>query len=253
MFDYIVMNPPYGGSLHLKILNHVLPFGKDTINLSPILDFEWPEQPSSLDFLKGKLDYIEVVKREEAQKLFCRNPTDLGIYYITKTRDNYWPNPFELRFGQDFTSIWNKVDFSNNFKKHISKRDEPLNKYCVVYNHMSGFSPSHRCIYKDGISLTDGKTYKEHVKNQHKNETTHHFKFDTLEEAENFLAYCNTRFFRFIEHIGQPGLLKAMNLTPYMDTYKRKWTDKDLYELYKFSEEEVNIIERFYETHLLGI
>lgn len=35
-FDCIVMNPPYDGSLHLKILKAVIPHAKKTINISPI-------------------------------------------------------------------------------------------------------------------------------------------------------------------------------------------------------------------------
>ena len=44
-FDYIIMNPPYNGNLHLQILDKVLQCRKDTgvlVNLSPARWFEDP-------------------------------------------------------------------------------------------------------------------------------------------------------------------------------------------------------------------
>ena len=44
MFDLIVMNPPYDGTLHLKILETVVPFAKKTVNVSPA---RWLTDPLS--------------------------------------------------------------------------------------------------------------------------------------------------------------------------------------------------------------
>lgn len=46
MFDLIVMNPPYDGSLHLKILESVIPYAEKTVNISPA---RWLIDPLSFE------------------------------------------------------------------------------------------------------------------------------------------------------------------------------------------------------------
>lgn len=35
-FDHVVMNPPYDGNLHLKVVQEAMKHSDDVVNLSPI-------------------------------------------------------------------------------------------------------------------------------------------------------------------------------------------------------------------------
>ena len=90
-FDIAIMNPPYDGNLHLKILEKVIPIANKVINISPI---RWLQDPlakykKNSDYIEfensisKKIDDIEIVKSEVANKLFNISFGDLGIYKIS--------------------------------------------------------------------------------------------------------------------------------------------------------------------------
>lgn len=69
--------------------------------------------------------------------------------------------------------------------------------------------------------------------------------FDTKAEAENFMAYMKTRFFRylvFLRKTTQHVNAGRLAFVPWLDM-SRKWTDSDLFQRYALSEEEVAHIE----------
>ena len=89
-FDKIIMNPPYDGNLHLKILEQAISLLKDDgncINLSPI---RWLQDPlaeykknsswNKFYDIREKIESLDVVPMKEAIKQFNTDiPTDLGI------------------------------------------------------------------------------------------------------------------------------------------------------------------------------
>ena len=94
-FDLIVGNPPYDRSLHLKILEHLLPFSRDIVWISPV---RWLQDPlakykKNSDLLKynetilTKLREVEVVSAKEAIDMFdnARFTMDLAIYHIEES------------------------------------------------------------------------------------------------------------------------------------------------------------------------
>lgn len=69
--------------------------------------------------------------------------------------------------------------------------------------------------------------------------------FNTKEEAENCLAYMNTRFVRYLINaviFMKTGSRHPLSLVPIQDFTKR-WTDEELYKKYRFSAEEIASIE----------
>ena len=96
-FDNIIMNPPYDGNLHLKVLESVIQMVSGTcVNLSPV---RWLQDPLTR-FKKGTSDYttfeecvssyiseLDVIPANEANSFFERPILlqPLGIYKITPT------------------------------------------------------------------------------------------------------------------------------------------------------------------------
>ncbi len=70
-------------------------------------------------------------------------------------------------------------------------------------------------------------------------------KFDTLQEAENALTYLKTKFFRCLVGIRkqtQHATKQVYHYVPMQD-FSKPWTDKELYEKYGLSQEEIDFIE----------
>lgn len=185
------------------------------------------EQTTLIDSIKT----IDKIPVEKARELFCRNPTDLGIWHCFpgKKFKRSW-DPYKLRGFSDSEKCQKLIDFivsHDNFKNHVIV-NQPLKNYCVCYSHMNGISKSHNFVYYNNIA-PDGKTYKEHIVNQHKNEFPRtHFRFDTFEEADNFRKYCNSEFFKKIKLLTQPGLLRVFELLPWLPDWSHEWTEKEL-------------------------
>ena len=101
----IIMNPPYDGSLHLKILNNVIKTFSEAkiVNLSPIRWLEDPlaEYKKNSDYKKFEniRKHIEDIEKLESfltNKLFNISFLDLGIYTITK--NGGWKNNLKKNF-----------------------------------------------------------------------------------------------------------------------------------------------------------
>lgn len=69
--------------------------------------------------------------------------------------------------------------------------------------------------------------------------------FETKKECENVISYVNTKFFHFLmglKKVTQDAMSKVYTLIPMQD-FSKSWTDKELYEKYKLSKEEIEFIE----------
>ena len=69
--------------------------------------------------------------------------------------------------------------------------------------------------------------------------------FETKKECENVISYVNTKFFHFLmglKKVTQDAMSKVYTLIPMQD-FLKSWTDKELYEKYKLSKEEIEFIE----------
>ena len=69
--------------------------------------------------------------------------------------------------------------------------------------------------------------------------------FNSKEEAKNAISYTQTKFFHImisVMKITQNTMQKAYSCVPLQD-FSKPWTDKELYQKYKLSQEEVDFIE----------
>lgn len=92
-FDCVIMNPPYDGNTHLKILNNVVEEFPDAeiVNLSPI---RWLQDPLSehkqnsaykkFENVRNHIDSIDVIERHDTNKLFGIICETLGVYKLSK-------------------------------------------------------------------------------------------------------------------------------------------------------------------------
>ena len=285
-FDCVIMNPPYCRNLHLKILAETIKHLKDDesvcVNLSPI---RWLQDP--LAKYKKHTDYtrfessiskhienVIIIKASEANNLFnIKNFTDLGIYVCKKyTKNNYdYENTLANEYLGNKKSIFTKIFnfcITSNFKDKIKFNLDGISvKINVIFgghkNPYTLVTTNHSHPYINGVT-EDGKTYaqcafKKKDVNENKQEQST-IKFDTINEAKNFIKIVQTNFLMFVNSLTKrngnvnpkflPWLGDAINPRTGLKGYEGEWTDDDLYKFFNITSEEQKIIEETMEKYI---
>lgn len=243
------MNPPYSGSLHLKILREAMKhMGGEIINLSPI---RWLQDPSGSykkgsDFnkfedIRAHISDIEVIKRKDAFRLFNAGfRHDLGIYYITKDGgfdcENFWRTNVSKAALKVIENIGIPV-YTNKTIPSISSMfgknsDYPYWIRCPrVHGHMDA---------KDEYDLV-APDIKWSLNVEDKEEKQVYFK--TEEEARYFFETLKSPLYKFIKKVGFYSTANSYTGMPWLGDYSKPWTNADLYEYFNLNTDEIKIIE----------
>ena len=237
-FDHIIMNAPFSKNLHLKILREAMKHSDEIVNLSPI---RWLQDPlaeykrgsdwKKFEDIREKIESIEEIDSEEANKLFGIQHSDLGIYHITNNAKGFHK---EIDYSSIMKKIVDKANILSFKNKLTTDRSgifiDVLDLYGGIIGKGSGFvKPLHYERKESSTSKGDN--------------TWHCIKFDTTEEAQNFYDACNTKMYYFIFKKVRSYLRLLMEYVPFLPTYSKPWTDADLYEYFGLTEEEIKEIE----------
>lgn len=249
-FDHIIMNPPYDKNLHLKILQEAMKHSDDVVNLSPIRWLQDPlaEYKKNSDWkkfcdIRKKIESLDVVSATEAQRIFGSGQYEnLGIYYITENGGlDILPKPF---ISQGLFDKVNLPTYQGKYKSFYSERvsenyknfDKPFVKVSALHGNVDA---------KDWFDIITPQKELAMSKEQNKGGScTFTYNFDTQEEAENFFAYCQTKFVKACNGNVKTNIRWPGYAVPFMPTYKRPWTDEMLYEYFDLTEEEIKEIEK---------
>ena len=268
-FDHIIMNPPYNGSLHLKILSEAMKHSDDVVNLSPIRWLQDPlaEYKKNSDWktyknIREKIENIEVVPKEEFYQMFdISSSLDLGIYHITK--NGGWNNVFlnechilskalskDLPLIKDFIEEEKLDGYRVRILLRAPIETDRQTSMSVITRKQYMLHYKLSFVYKDGYSVENGKFWTENRLPGAGNKTYpvgtpihSSIKFDTEDEAKSFEAYTKTKFFRYIFSKEKVGDATPTHL-PFMPTYKHEWTDEMLYEYFGLTKDEIKEIEQ---------
>ena len=262
----IIINPPYDGSLHLKILDKVIKAASNAeiVNLSPIRWLQDPlaEYKKSSDYkrfadIRKHIESVDELNPAETSELFGAAFTfGMGIYHLTKDGgwdDNTYKNKIldkimlKLR-GIPYTTVENvkKNAFvlittldgghkervnSNGSSYDLVRNEKWYGKYYVNGKSTNGMTLAENKARN--IMSTNGNISKWAC-----------VEFDTVEEAENFYKYTKTKFFKYIYKTEMVDVNVHPQFLPFMPTYKHPWTDEMLYEYFGLTEEEIEEIEK---------
>lgn len=236
------MNPPYSGNLHLKILNEAMKHSDEIVNLSPIRWLQDPlaEYKKSSDFLKyedirNRIESIDVVSAAKAQQLFGAGiAMNLGVYYITANggwkKETEWYEKIAIKYFLEKHTVmhhWTgdyKGDFTGNFVKL------PL-----LHGH-PGQADWYEITSPDK-SYCFNKPDKDTIRSPTVN-------FATKEEAENFWATLQTKFYKFMNYKCRCTTTPSFECLPFLPDYTHPWTDSDLYKYFNLTDDEIAIIEK---------
>ena len=263
MFDKIIMNPPYNGSLHLKILSKIISEypNAEVVNLSPIRWLQDPlaEYKKNSDFKKfediiKRIKDLEVVPASYAEKLFNIGlPFNLGIYHIAEKGN--WKNEFRSPLLNKMV----KKCLKSSLKDHIIVDD--LDGISLLISLFTGgrdggleeetpfMMKREKCFFTNKVNDITEKTYLEQRTEtawgnvKPKGENTN-IKFSTKEERENFYSSWNTKCLRWLFNKEKVDIHVHPQFLPYLGDYTHPWTDEMLYEYFGLNEEEIKEIER---------
>ena len=250
MLNHIIMNPPYDKNLHLKILQEAMKHSDDVVNLSPI---RWLQDPlaeykknsdwKKFEDVRKRIESLDVVSAAEAQKLFSSGQYEnLGIYHITKNGGaNILPKPFISQ------GLFDKVNLPTYQGKYKSIYDAFKEGHCDFSRPFVKFSPlqggvDHKSWYNIMSPQKELAFTNKVVKG--KGTAIGTVNFDTEEEAENFFAYCQTKFVKACNGNVKTNIRWPGYAVPFMPTYEHPWTDEMLYEYFDLTEDEVKEIEQ---------
>lgn len=247
-FDHTVMNPPYNGSLHLKILKEAMQHSKEIVNLSPanqmfsgvrlIKDHsEIKKNPELVQHIQD----VDLIKPEEASAMFGASfagPLMLIHYDLTKEGKDYKefniiPNNFRSIFDKTvravyegkYTSLWSI----------IKEGDCPKDKFSLTCPEVHGHQGQ-----SDWAEITS-KNYEKALAS--KQRWGWHLEFDTEEERKNCWECWHLKSHMFIHSLIKADNFNMYQWLPALD-YTHPWTDEMLYEYFGLTEDEVKEIEQ---------
>ena len=265
-FDHVIMNPPYCRNLHLKILNEAMCYSDDIVNLSPIRWLQDPiaERKRNSDFnkfenVRNHIESLDVITDVEAQILFSAGfLSDLCIYHLTDKggfaiKENTIIKKIINKSCKTLKDVLeeNKVD---GWRVRLSEM-RPAPSFAPnsnVYINFTYYTTSsvRSWVYKDGYT-PNGETYwTNHNTTKGSRDKSVvgdplplSIKFNTQEEAVNFENSTKTRFHRYMISKMKTDAHFPFKFVPWLGDYTRSWTDKDLYEYFNLTPEEIAIIE----------
>ena len=251
-----IMNPPYNRSLHLKILEAVIPIADKVVNISPV---RWLQDPlakykKNSDYNKfensisKKIESLDVISAKNANGLFdAIFAMDLGIY----TCSNDTTNRVCVDLTDDITKRVVQYMINNRATLEYNKKDGVRIRIpCICGGKSGGYDERDKVrlcdvrnclgqplVFTDG--LLDGKQWHEHYrKNQYSKTTdgiTCSIKFNSKAEADNFLASVNTKFYKYIHHKVIVGTNVGECRILFMQDYTKPWTDKRFCEYFNIT------------------
>ena len=238
----IIMNPPYNGNLHLKILQEAMKHGDEIVNLSPIRWLQDPlvEYKKSSDWfrfedIRKKIETLDVITSKQAQDIFNASIWgDLGIYHLAKG-SNLWEAKVRIYLPKFI--IEKILPYKDKIADKVKFYDyEPKNFVHVL--DVYGGEPT------TGSGFIKEYGYKKPKASTSDKVSFSGICFDAEEEAKNFSAMAKTKFFKYLMIKFRSGYHYRYGADfPYLGDYTHPWTDADLYEYFGLNEDEIKEIE----------
>ena len=253
-FDIVLMNPPYQHNLHLKFLKKVIETSDKVISIQPIdfllvQDYEINKKSKAniwKDLIKH-INNIDLISTNLAKDLFNIDSfTELGIIYSTNKKqiNNH---DFIKELGiTDFRNILQKLNnYKDKFENHRAKN---IGKYFVpVYNDIKLKSALGNLLFSDNGTLSKRGFTKENIENHGRGMFIN---FDSQEEANNFKEYCKTFIIKSITYLIRFIGANSSGIIPFMPTYKKQWSDKEICDEIGLTNDEIELIINKYKEFL---
>jgi hypothetical protein len=225
-FDVAIMNPPYDGNLHLKILEKVIPIAEKVVNISPdtwcAKHNRWKNifQNYKNKAVAKPVEY-EHIKHREANDIFGlgNQIESLGIMVYDETNDNKI-DLTKVGFSEKEFNLYNKI-MSDKEGKLIWRNGinivEPSNSYKKFVQPVNIWHGGNTCYE---AALGESRNHK-------KGKFQWQAEFDANNELQNFQNSFKTKFMEwYYKFIVIPSYCKLHMSMFVMSNYSQPWDDK---------------------------
>jgi len=190
---------------------------------------------------------LSISKKVKATKKFStiispRKPYGLSGEVFVKP-EKYGLPPFEEKSFQGSLEVYGLIKLKREVR-YISAKNEKIKDPMNNINKWKVFLP------ESNGSGAIGEVLSTPIIGTPMSICTETFlsigRFDSQEQAKNCISYIKTKFFRTllgIKKISQHNTKEVFSFVPIQD-FSKPWTDKELYEKYKLSQEEIDYIEK---------
>lgn len=267
-FDYIVMNPPYG-KLHLKFLKLATEMINDNGQVISIQPVRWLQDPlwpikskSNASKLKetfeNKLEIIKIFKssnNKDGVDLFnARFNMDLAIFKVSNNTNFKYDKYVDYEMFEIIDKIKTKTKTLNDVLDRDKIDGIRVNLQFITAYVTGEEQYKNKCIWIDGKD-EDGFYWcsKKYIKNQYfKPDGTplpYSIKFETYEEAENFVDYLkNGKIFDAITKWYKSDVNIRFTEIPFMPKYNKKQNFTDICNFLDLSNIEINKLLEYYNN-----
>lgn len=263
-FDVVIGNPPYNNDIYLDFVTLGDQLAdKATVMITPA---KWQAKGGSKneEFRKNIVPRMsEIVYYPNSQDVFNIDCQGGVCYYLIekdkqtrrslltycKDQPNFNTDGQEDIADESLYIMYNSkvrdiVHKLGNFNQLKCQNKCAVGKYNVaitnVYSEKS-------CTAKSGMAYVTISPYITRSTVKKNADTSFLESFDTAEEAKSYISYLETRFIRFMFLLAKTSLHMqsefSWRFVPAPDAFDHIFTDKELYDKYNLTPEEIAIIE----------
>lgn len=261
-FKAFIMNPPYSGDMHLKILKRIIELMKENnfvgVSLQPdfrkdyMADLKNSAYNVMKEFLSPYACNISEISRELALSYFKNIQINEGLIIGLWERN---ANPIPLTIINRNVNILKKTLKYKTLKDVVRKyTDEkyfvPITIMQPTWAKRKNYILENYGILENGFTL-DGRFYQDarfYNSNIKKDRDLFGVPFDTLEQAKNFADYLNLSAFCFCVNVSHTKSRYQLQFLPFpkegVSAFNTKWTNERFYEYFGINSEEQEIIKQ---------
>ena len=243
------MNPPYKGSLHLKILQEAMKYSNDIVNLSPASQLFAPirllkkhsyilKNPE----LEEHIESVEIIDAAEASELFgVKLASQLMLIHYDKSQLGKPAIDFNI-IEPKYRKIFDKTVRAVYEGKH--KTGKSLMDV-IKENNSNGFDLTTPEVHghhgkSDFYEITSSNYERALNSNQR---FGWHLSFTTEEERKNCYDSWHLKSHQFIHSLIKIDNFNIYHCLPWLGDYTHPWTDEMLYEYFDLTDDEITEIE----------
>ena len=214
-FDVAITNPPYDGTLHLEILEKVIPIADKTINISPIgYALDWPIFYNLKSTPKFKIKQY-VLKHISSCEI-------LDAKYVNKV--------FNIQsFEKLAITTYDGKEYDIGMKLYLTDKRKSKSVFEKVILSIASGTYDNLAAHIQ-ISTIHGhpgcKDEFDVVTPQY--ELVEHLRPKNMPESDfiNWHRSCNTKFMKYCNLLTRQGQHLSPGFLPYMQDYTQLWDDK---------------------------
>ena len=218
------MNPPYNGSLHLKILSEAMKHADEIVNLSPVTELKNVAETTKEVF--DILPYIEEMdwlSEKEMSKIFgITLRKESAIWFLSDKKLGAYKYDFNAY------NVYKKIKKHSKSWRSSCSHEETTLPFLYMQGD-NGYAKGWHLNFEQIFVMSNPISYAARLVFKNEN------------EKKNFLNACSLKLYRYIYKLDGNAVVPAH--MPWLSDYSHPWTDEMLYDYFDLTPEERETIE----------